>query len=126
MTSNHTTNGTARPKTHENLQNKKRCDLIFILTFFIILCAAWLLHPAIQNKFDYSCSNAYHTITMVSKDNDDNMEEDKKNNKRKINTVSPSKDDQGASNAPDKEILSISSKDSKMTTASSNNKATRR
>ena len=59
---------------------------------------------------------------MASKDNDDNMDEDRRNNKRKINTVSPSKDDQGASNAPDEEILSISSKDSKMTTASSNNK----
>ena len=50
---------------------------------------------------------------MASKDNDVNMNKDKQSNKRKINTVSPSKN-QGASNAHDEEILSISSKESTM------------
>ena len=85
-------NGYARPTNYKKLQNKKRCAVIFtisvfiIFTFFIILRAAWLLHLAIQNKFYYSRSNAYHTITMATED-DVTMNEDKLSNKRKITTI---------------------------------------
>ena len=48
------------------------------------------------------------------------MDEEKKNNKRKLNTVSPTKGDQGARNNLNKESFSISSGgSSKMSTASS-------
>ena len=50
--------------THTNTYSKQ--TLIFVSTFFTLLCAAWLLHPSQVTTYSRALNNYHSTTSMIS------------------------------------------------------------